>query len=273
MAIGDKKGGGLLVLLGVGFAYGASASASCPGLPSHDQLKAALLESVAPSAGGSGPENGGLEVPMWATMVDRYGRVCEVVYSGANQRAPWPASRVISAQKAYTTNALSAKATGQFWSTALLYTPTQPGQFLWGLAESNPVDPAVVYAGSPNQWGTPDDPMGGKIPGGINTFGGGVALWQNGTVVGGIGVSGDTSCADHNIALRVRNALGLARPKPNTYADNIVYDIVNGVSPSGVGHPDCPGNSDTINELITKTKQPPHDGWPTGGAKAALQIQ
>jgi len=74
--------------------------------------------------------------------------------------------------------------------------------------------------------------VGNKI-GRVNVFGGGLALYGPGKViVGGVGVSGDTSCADHNIAWRVRNNLGLdhlsgvggvsgdsARP------DNIVFDI------------------------------------------------
>src|SRR3989440_11270863 len=72
------------------------------------------------------------------------------------------------------------------------------------------------------------------------------------SVVGGLGVSGDTSCADHHIAWRVRNNLGLdhlfevggvsgdpQRP------DNIVYDIApnpnggTGNSAGGFGHPRC----------------------------------
>src|SRR5215831_19371264 len=82
-------------------------------------------------------------------------------------------------------------------------------------------------------------PRSGPILGGINVFGGGLALYAPGHhIVGGVGVSGDTSCADHNIAWRVRNLLGLdhmaatgslpavggvsgdpARP------DNIIFDI------------------------------------------------
>ena len=41
-------------------------------------------------------------------------------------------------------------------------------------------------------------------------FGGGLALYNsNGTLVGAIGVSGDTSCADHNIAWRARHNLNM----------------------------------------------------------------
>jgi len=88
--------------------------------------------------------------------------------------------------------------------------------------------------------------------GGVNVFGGGLALYGTGqAVVGGVGVSGDTSCADHMIAWRVRNNLGLdhlagvggvsgdsARP------DNIVYDIKNGQSAGGFGHPQCINTGD-----------------------------
>jgi uncharacterized protein GlcG (DUF336 family) len=98
------------------------------------------------------------------------------------------------------------------------------------------------------------DFMVNKKIGGVNVFGGGLGLY-NGQhkVIGGLGVSGDTSCADHMIAWRVRNNLGLdhllgavggvsgdpARP------DNIVYDITpnpgggTGISAGGFGHPTC----------------------------------
>jgi hypothetical protein len=49
--------------------------------------------------------------------------------------------------------------------------------------------------------------MVGLKPGGINVFGGGLALYNGANKLGGLGVSGDSSCADHNIAWKVRNAL------------------------------------------------------------------
>jgi uncharacterized protein GlcG (DUF336 family) len=48
--------------------------------------------------------------------------------------------------------------------------------------------------------------MVGKQLGGGIVFGGGLALYSDNDVVGGLGVSGDTSCADHNIAWRVLHA-------------------------------------------------------------------
>jgi uncharacterized protein GlcG (DUF336 family) len=246
-------------------------------------LTDALKASVPVSAGGSLPldegasdtqktvANGGLEVPMWATLVDNFGHVCAVTFSGSNNRAQWPASRIISMQKAYTANSLTIGDVPGIWSTAKLFYPTQPGQFLWGLDQSNPVNPAVVYEGPTSKWGAANDPAIGSIPGGNNRFGGGVAIWNNnGEVVGAIGVSGDTSCADHNIALRVRNNLvanaGLSNNPGGQYADNIIYDIVGGKSKSGFGHPTCPGGKeDEVNTDITgvdHTVVPGHDNFP-----------
>ena len=111
------------------------------------------------------------------------------------------------------------------------------------LQESNPVDVAVPYAGKADEFGTAKDPMTGKRIGGVNVFGGGLALYAD-RKLGALGVSGDSSCADHNIAWRVRKALGLdhvpAGVSPNK-DDEVVYDIANGKSKGGFGHPICGG--------------------------------
>ena len=119
------------------------------------------------------------------------------------------------------------------------------------MASSNPVDTAAAYKGPSRFFGTANDPLVGEKIGGVNVFGGGLALYDAyGKVVGAVGVSGDTSCADHMIGWRVRTALGLdflagkgvsgdaARP------DNIIYDIAGGVSASGFGHPTCINTGD-----------------------------
>jgi uncharacterized protein GlcG (DUF336 family) len=215
----------------------------CKGLPNHTALVKALKSSVAPAK-----KNGGFDLQMWATIVDRDGFVCAVAFSGADRDDQWPGSRVISAQKAHTANAFSLD--GLALSTANLYTAVQPGGSLFGLQESNPVDPQTAYKGDPKNYGTPQDGMVGKKVGGINVFGGGLGLYTSaGKVVGGLGVSGDSSCADHNVAWRVRKELGLDKngtgPAGVSSAgtDAIVYDIIlsKGVftSPSGWGHPDC----------------------------------
>jgi hypothetical protein len=129
----------------------------------------------------------------------------------------------------------------------------QPGGSLFGLQESNPVSTEVAYDGPSSQYGTQQDPMvGGKI-GGVNVFGGGLALFNsNKQIMGGVGVSGDTSCADHDIAWRVRHALNLdylsgvgGVSGDNAHPDNIIYDVTanpnggTGVSAGGFGHPKC----------------------------------
>ena len=113
-------------------------SGICKGLPSHADLVKALKASVAPTV-----KNGGFDLQMWASIVDRDGFVCAVAFSGADRDDQWPGSRVISAQKAHTANAFSLD--GLALSTANLYTAVQPGGSLFGLQESNPVDPAAAY--------------------------------------------------------------------------------------------------------------------------------
>lgn len=237
---------------------------NCANLPDYAALKAALITAVS-------AESSGLNNQMWATIVDRDGNVCAVAFSGANRSAQWPGSRVISAQKANTANAFSldpgsssngsGQAGGLALSTANLYSAVQPGGSLYGLQHSNPVDPSVAYASPASRFGQYNDPMVGKKIGGVNVFGGGLAMYAAGhQIVGGLGVSGDTSCADHNIAWRVRNALGMdhmaANPNAgvaavggvsgdNARPDNIVFDIDDkGVSKGGFGHPMCLNTSD-----------------------------
>ena len=161
--------------------------------------------------------------------------------------------RVISAQKANTANAFSLP--GLAISTANLFSATQPGGSLFGLQFSNPVDPDAAYCGKTSDYGTDKDCMIGKKIGGINVFGGGLPLYDsNGTLVGGLGVSGDASCADHNIAWKVRHALGLdyvpAGVADGGADDNIIYDITNGVSASGFGHPTCSAAATIIGDSL-----------------------
>ena len=113
-------------------------------------------------------------------------------------------------------------------STANLYAGAQPGGALFGLALSAPPNPAVLYSGDPTQFGSASDPFVGKSLGGVITFGGGLALYDGKSVVGALGVSGDTSCADHNIAWRVRQALGLDKVPAGVgpdHNDEIIYDL------------------------------------------------
>ena len=240
----------LALLSATGVSYAQPAAGGCSALPNHGTLKAALDKATA-------EENSGLNNHMWATIVDRDGVVCAVAFSGSDRSAQWPGSRVISAQKASTANAFgldstsnsasSGQPTGLALSTANLYAAVQPGGSLFGLQASNPVNTVVAYSGPYASYGTAKDPMVGNRVGGVNVFGGGLGLYGAGKrLLGGVGVSGDTSCADHSIAWRLRANLSLdhltgvggvsgdkARP------DNIIFDIANGVSKGGFGHPMC----------------------------------
>ena len=221
---------------------------SCKQLPSYDQLKAALTEARK-------QDNGGLNQDMWGAVVDRNGTVCAVAYTGASLGDQWPGSRVIAAQKANTANAFSLP--NSALSTANLYSGVQPGGFLYGIQESNPVDVSVAYKGPAGAYGSEKDSMVGHVLGGVNVFGGGLALYnKDKKILGAIGVSGDTSCADHNIAWRTRHALkldyvpgGVSKDKN----DQIIYDIHLGKSLSGFGHPTCVATEDKVADTLDKT--------------------
>jgi hypothetical protein len=179
---------------------------------------------------------------------------------------------VISAQKANTANdfSLGRGATpstslfpaGLALSTANLYSAVQPGGSLYGLQHSNPVEPNLAYgnrvpddSNAPaSSFGMPNDPLVGVRVGGVNVFGGGLGLYASGNnKVGGVGVSGDTSCTDHMVAWRVRHSLGLDHlaglgvvPGADAaHPDNIIFDISpnlyggTGISANGFGHPTC----------------------------------
>ena len=79
-----------------------------------------------------------------------------------------------------------------------------------------------------------------------------------------LGVSGDTSCADHVVAWKTRHSLGLdnvpmgVAPGPS---DNLIFDIQQGASSSGFGHPTCKGgepSEDIIKKLTDTLPSGPH---------------
>jgi uncharacterized protein GlcG (DUF336 family) len=209
---------------------------ACAGLPTHQQLKVALESARAQS-------NGGFNLDMWGTIVNRDGIVCAVAFTGSDRGSQWPGSRVISAQKANTANAFSLP--GLALSTADLYSAVQPGGTLYGLQASNPVDTDTAYRGPAANFGEGDDPMVGRRIGGVNVFGGGLALYNaKKQLLGGVGVSGDTSCADHNISWRTRHNLALDWVPGGVSAkndDNINYQGLVPVPslPNDFSHPIC----------------------------------
>jgi uncharacterized protein GlcG (DUF336 family) len=198
------------------------------GVVSALQAKLATVVSM-------GDANGGLFSPnrMWSAVVDRQGVLCSVVRSDPDA---WPGSRSIAIAKASTANDFSNNQLAL--STANLYSFTQPANngpalnfpagSLYGLNNSNPFNPELQAQGSGS----------GKVPGGIITFGGGVALYSGGQVIGGLGVSGDTACADHAIAFRMRRLAALDGTPKGKGSDNIVY-LGAAELPHDLGHPHC----------------------------------
>ena len=191
---------------------------ACDGLPDERALRRWLRE--APDAGGSA---GGLFLGsrMWGAVVNRNGEVCSYATSTSNATQVWPGSQAIAKAKAYTANAFSLDTLAL--STARLYTFTQPGHSLWSLGQSNLFDASQLQ---PPRGGNDR----GDIVGGLIFFGGGVALYNgDGKIIGGLGISGDTSCTDHEIAKRVRNLAGL-NPPGGALVDDITYSSADGAS-------------------------------------------
>ncbi|MGA7323450.1 MAG: heme-binding protein [Rhodomicrobium sp.] len=214
------------------FVPGVDAAQDCP--VSHEKLTQAVKSAVEKQNGGFGNQE-------WAVAVDREGKICAVTFSGTGPQSQWLGSRAIAAEKAYTVNAFSTSSFAL--STANLYASVQPGGYLYGTAETSPPDPSVLYAGKVSEFGTKSDPWIGKTLGGGVAYGGGLALYHDKRLVGGLGVSGDTSCADHNVAWRIRESLGMGNvpdgPGP-AHNDQAIYDIgPDGKSASGFGQPIC----------------------------------
>src|SRR5262245_41449039 len=204
---------------------GAFSVTGCQNLPSAFRLRQLLLQSQNVNKPIGGLFEG---TRMWAAVVNRDGAICAYATSTNDPTQVWPGSQAIAKAKAYTANAFSLDDLPL--STARLYTFTQPGHSLWSLGQSNLFNPQFLAA--------PNGQSGGRneIAGGLIFFGGGVPLYSNGKIIGALGVSGDTSCADHEIAKRVRDLAG-ANPAGGPLADDIVYSPPDAASV--FAHPVC----------------------------------
>jgi uncharacterized protein GlcG (DUF336 family) len=165
---------------------------------------------------------------MWAAVVNRAGELCGASTSQADASQVWPGSQAIAKAKAYTANAFSLDSLAL--STARLYTFTQPGHSLWSLGQSNLFNPQFLAPPAGNSGGE------NQIAGGLIFFGGGVPLYRDGKIIGGLGVSGDTSCADHEVAKAVRSLAGL-NPPQGALVDDITYSGADGAT--AFTHPLC----------------------------------
>jgi len=178
---------------------------------------------------------------MWAAVVDRNGLVVAVVFTGATNTDQWPGSRVIAAQKANTGNAFSLP-------HLALRPPTcmQPPSRAARCSDSRKRTDQRRrgLCGNAADYGSRRDFMVGSGSGDQRVRRRPAAVRRRWDLVGGLGVSGDASCADHNIAWKMRYNLRLdhvpAGVADNGKDDNIIYDFTNGVSASGFGHPSAP---------------------------------
>ena len=209
-------------------AFADGKSANCQGLPDERELQRAMREAAASHTIG-GLFNG---TRMWGAVVNRDGEICAYVTTTNNPTQVWPGSQAIAKAKAYTANAFSLDATGGGFplSTARLYTFTQPGHSLWSLGQSNLWNP---------DFNAPPGGQGGgtrQIAGGLIFFGGGVPLYRGTRIIGGLGISGDTSCADHELAKWTRDELQL-NPPAGPLADDAIYSPPD--PPSFFAHPLC----------------------------------
>src|SRR5258705_4019909 len=118
---------------------------------------------------------------MWGALVNRDGEICAFATSTADPTQVWPGSQAIAKARAYTANAFSLD--GLALSTARLYTFVQPGHSLASLGQSNPFNPLFVAPTGGQGGGT------NQITGGMIFFGGGVPLYKNGKIIGGLGIS------------------------------------------------------------------------------------
>jgi len=263
-----QRGLGILAasgaLLGAVALSSGPALAQCEGLPTYADLKLAAQDAVvALQADGVGFGN-----EAWATVVNRAGDVCQVAFTGQAAGDQWLGSRVISAQKANTANGYSLEGTytgtavagvGRALSSGNLYGLVLEQGSLFGLQFSNPVNVPNAYSGNASAYGTANDPLKGKKVGGVNVFGGGLALYDDtGALIGGLGLSGDTSCADHINAWRVRHALlldfipGGVAPAPGgaapDFTDNLILEAE--VTPNTFQHPLCGFGEEGIIETL-----------------------
>jgi uncharacterized protein GlcG (DUF336 family) len=201
-------------------------SKGCDDLPNASDLKKLLQAAPAQNGDAGGLNHGKF---MWAALVNRNGELCALAVSTDDAAATWPGSRGIAIAKASTANAFSSDTSAL--STARLYTLSLPGHSLWSIANGNPLNPECLGPATDLKTGI------GKVCGGTIAFGGGVALYKGQTRVGALGVSGDTSCTDHEIAKRMRQGGGLTPPS-SIPSDDIVYRSVD--PPSLFAQPLCP---------------------------------
>lgn len=219
----------------VGFALSLLATPSARAQCAIPKATVQAIQATLTTVAALPDENGGIFKPnrVWSAVVDRQGILCSVTVTGD----AWPGARAVAVAVALAETTNSFSNSGVALSTANLYAPTQAGGMYYGLNNANPSNPFL------NQITTAPTVLSGVAlnPGGTLAFGGGVALYQNGNVIGGLGVGGDSSCAGHAIAYRMRRLAGfdgIPGGVGPSGTDNIAYPL-GATAVAGFQHPHC----------------------------------
>ncbi len=117
-------------------------------------------------------------------MVNRDGIVCAVAFTGHElRRSVARQPRDLGPEGEYGQRLQPARQQSRGLHGALssgnLYGVVLEQGSLFGLQFSNPVDPSVAYKGPASRFGQANDPMVGSAIGGVNVFGGGLALYDS----------------------------------------------------------------------------------------------
>ncbi len=161
------------VLAAMGIAAGMASHAAaqggqsaCAGLPSHADLRAALAAARA-------QPNGGFDLTCGPPRQSRRRRLRCRVHGSARRPMAWQ-PRDLGAEGQHRERVQPA-GPGAVDRESLLRGAA--GRSLFGLQESNPVNTASPTAATPADFGRANDPMVGQRIGGVNVFGGGLALY------------------------------------------------------------------------------------------------
>lgn len=209
---------------------GAAFAADCPVAPT---LLDRAVRVVRPL------EHSGFGGPVWIAVVDATGTVCAVSFSDGRLPA-WDLARGAAVGKAVSAAGLSG--TGRPVSTAAA------GVGLPALGA------ASVPAGIPAGTDVVGDLVAvrakviGLRPTATTPVAGGLGLYRGAERIGGVGVAGDTPCADHSFAWRLRRLLDL-----EPLRDDLDKDRLNVAAGA---HPGCPGLRSYAPGSVTGDREP-----------------
>ena len=200
----------------------AQGATGCKELPSYSTLRGALVQARHAS-------NGGFNLDMWGTVVNRDGVVCAVAFTGNDRGDQWPGSRDFRTEGQHGQFVQSTE--HRAFDRQSLHGRSTRRQPVWSAGKQSGECGRRLQR-QPGEQRT-SQRSDGRRPHwrGERVWGRSGLYNSSGELVGAIGVSGDTSCADHNIAWRTRASLGLdyvphtafnASGDP-THPDNIVY--------------------------------------------------